>query len=210
MTDLRDDLAYVIGDTATERAFAALLAHAAREDVLNRAAKEFCAQAGFGWDKRTDDNKARLRECAKAALAAFLQDGENPMTDLPVMSAVALDATAEAMVKNAPSISYTAWTPVMQALRAEVARLREAAEWRPIETYKGSAPVIVRTERGRVFKAKLVHFDDVVGWGTEEEDDPRPSCWTDGVCWQLNEDEEPSDPPTHWKPLSPPQVEEGR
>lgn len=26
--------------------------------------------------------------------------------------------------------------------------------------------------------------------------------WTDGVCWDVNEDGVPSTKPTHWKPLA--------
>jgi len=43
---------------------------------------------------------------------------------------------------------------------------------------------------------------DCCGWVfmTEQES---PSCWTDGVCWESNENCEKSVEPTHWQPLSP-------
>jgi hypothetical protein len=38
------------------------------------------------------------------------------------------------------------------------------------------------------------------GWAFTTEQEP-PDCWTDGVCWASNEDEDPSVPPIYWKPL---------
>jgi hypothetical protein len=71
--------------------------------------------------------------------------------------------------------------------------------WRDISTAPHTRPIIVKTAAGRIFKAKWVIIgDDAVGWGTPEEDDPRPSCWHSGFCWASNEDEEPSDPPVGW------------
>jgi len=40
------------------------------------------------------------------------------------------------------------------------------------------------------------------GWGFMEDQDP-PACWTDGTCWEVNEDGEKSVEPTLWKPLGP-------
>lgn len=45
--------------------------------------------------------------------------------------------------------------------------------------------------------------NDCGGWMFTREQEP-PDCWTDGVCWAVNEDGKPSAQPTHWKPLSPP------
>lgn len=39
-------------------------------------------------------------------------------------------------------------------------------------------------------------------------DDRAPVCWTDGVCWQTNEDDKPSKKPKYWRPISPPSVKE--
>lgn len=83
MTDLRDDLVYFIGEGATERAFVALLAHAAREDVVERCAKRICLAKACGDDRVAaiswGYDRAALRDQAKAALAAFLQ-GEGERT----------------------------------------------------------------------------------------------------------------------------------
>lgn len=38
------------------------------------------------------------------------------------------------------------------------------------------------------------------GWFAAKED-IHPDCWTDGVCWEINADEEPSDQPDIWMPL---------
>ena len=37
-------------------------------------------------------------------------------------------------------------------------------------------------------------------WTFVEDQDP-PDCWTDGICWEVNEDGKPSVKPTHWKPI---------
>lgn len=42
------------------------------------------------------------------------------------------------------------------------------------------------------------------GWAFAHEDQEPPDCWTDGVCWEVNEDGESSAKPTHWTPLPPP------
>ncbi len=38
------------------------------------------------------------------------------------------------------------------------------------------------------------------GWCFMEDQEP-PDSWTDGVCWEENEDGRHSVPPTRWKPL---------
>ena len=38
------------------------------------------------------------------------------------------------------------------------------------------------------------------GWAFTTDQEP-PACWTDGICWQSNEDEQASIQPTHWKSL---------
>lgn len=41
------------------------------------------------------------------------------------------------------------------------------------------------------------------GWSFATEQEP-PDDWTDGICWEVNEDENRSVPPTHWQPLPEP------
>lgn len=81
-------------------------------------------------------------------------------------------------------------------------------EWRPIET----APM-----NGKTFKAKIPgHGSDNIiawvgglrddrdrdcgGWAFVEDQEP-PDCWTDGICWEHNEDGKASIRPTHWAKL---------
>lgn len=42
--------------------------------------------------------------------------------------------------------------------------------------------------------------EDCGGWQFVTEQEP-PPCWTDGVCWESNEDRQPSIKPTRWKCL---------
>lgn len=41
---------------------------------------------------------------------------------------------------------------------------------------------------------------DCGSWTFMTDQEP-PQCWTDGVCWAVNEDGVPSVKPTRWKPL---------
>lgn len=90
------------------------------------------------------------------------------------------------------------------------------SDWRPIET----AP-----KDGTAIQAKIPGHgsDNIIAWvggyydGSEQyggvwtmvEDQEPPDCWTDGVCWNVNEDGVPSVKPTHWMPLPEP-PKEGR
>ena len=83
--------------------------------------------------------------------------------------------------------------------------------WRPIE----SAP-----KDGTAFQAIIPGHgtDNVLRWagglldsdgndcGTWvfDSDQEPPNDWTDGWCWEVNEDGVPSTHPTHWMPLPPP------
>lgn len=85
------------------------------------------------------------------------------------------------------------------------------SEWQTME----SAP-----RDGRCIQAKIPGHgaDNIIAWQdgflTSEEkdccawvmmdDQEPPDSWSDGVCWEVNEDGVPSVKPTHWKPLHPP------
>lgn len=43
--------------------------------------------------------------------------------------------------------------------------------------------------------------NDCCAWAFVSDQEP-PECWTDGWCWEMNEDGDRSVHPTHWKPLS--------
>jgi hypothetical protein len=46
--------------------------------------------------------------------------------------------------------------------------------------------------------------DSCGGWAFTHEEQEPPPCWTDGICWQVNEDGVPSVQPVRWRPLPPP------
>lgn len=49
--------------------------------------------------------------------------------------------------------------------------------------------------------------NDCCAWTFVLEEREPPDCWTDGWCWESNEDGVPSVRPTEWKPLPPPHPE---
>jgi len=79
--------------------------------------------------------------------------------------------------------------------------------WQSIEAAPKETPVIIQTKHGRVFLARLefgAAVDDsespIWAWQAEHEH-VRPDCWSADICWALNVDDEPSDPPVGWIPL---------
>lgn len=84
------------------------------------------------------------------------------------------------------------------------------SDWQPIE----SAPL-----DGTEIQARIPGNgeDNVIAWQADAlenehgscgawaftRDQEPPDCWTDGYCWAVNEDLEPSVQPTHWKSLPP-------
>lgn len=81
-------------------------------------------------------------------------------------------------------------------------------EWRPIETAPRNGTAIQAKIPGHgndnviAWIGGLVdeHGEDCGGWSFVSAQEP-PDDWTDGVCWESNEDGKPSTKPTHWKPL---------
>ncbi len=80
--------------------------------------------------------------------------------------------------------------------------------WQPIEPAPVNTRVHIRTLDGAEFDA-VRDFDGedeggnaVVAW-READEGTAPECWSDGVCWAVNEDEMRSDPPVSWMPLPP-------
>ena len=82
------------------------------------------------------------------------------------------------------------------------------AKWQPMET----APLDGRTIQAEIpghGSDNLIAFaavgvdengDEAFGWQFVSEQEP-PESWTYGVCWALNEDNQPSVKPTRWKPF---------
>ena len=83
-------------------------------------------------------------------------------------------------------------------------------EWQPIELAPKDGAVIQARIPGYGddnmiywLEGCLLDSDgnDCGGWAFANEEQEPPQCWTDGVCWDVNEDGKPSVKPTHWMPL---------
>jgi hypothetical protein len=99
------------------------------------------------------------------------------------------------MSKEALGASLNSAWDEIERLRTLLSSSRGEQGWLAIENAPKTRPIIGKTAAGRIVKAKWVRLDDDnAGWGTPEEDDPRPNCWNDGFCWASNSDEQPSDP----------------
>lgn len=83
-------------------------------------------------------------------------------------------------------------------------------DWQDISTApRDGTPVLARIP-GHGEDNVIAWLDGFIGdsgdcgaWGFVE-DQEAPDCWTDGVCWDTNEDGKPSARPTHWMPLPEP------
>jgi hypothetical protein len=63
--------------------------------------------------------------------------------------------------------------------------------------------VLVTMPNGDEFQAMRIMMDEWHCWATLEEDEPlQPECWTDGVCWEENENLQKSIDPVSWRPIS--------
>lgn len=84
-------------------------------------------------------------------------------------------------------------------------------EWNPDmdAAPRDGTHIRARTNGGAEFDALWVNGlvgrdeNDCGGWAAVFEDES-PACWSDGVCWEVNEDDVPSDPVTHWTLPQPP------
>ena len=83
------------------------------------------------------------------------------------------------------------------------------ARWQPIETAPRDGTPIQARIPGHGSDNIIAWLDglldsegnDCGGWAFVE-DQEQPDCWTDGVCWKVNEDNQRSVHPTHWKSLT--------
>jgi hypothetical protein len=82
------------------------------------------------------------------------------------------------------------------------------ADWQPIESAPTDGTAIQARIPGHGSDNVIACHDgfldsdgqDCASWVFVTEQEP-PDCWTDGVCWEINEDGNASVKPTHWKPL---------
>lgn len=84
-------------------------------------------------------------------------------------------------------------------------------DWQPIETAPKDGTHIqaeIPGEGSDFIIAWDDGYTDADGYGCGcwviAADQEPPSCWTDGVCWESNEDEKPSKKPTRWRLPEPP------
>lgn len=81
-------------------------------------------------------------------------------------------------------------------------------KWEPIETApKDGTPIQARIPGNGEDNIIAFHDgffnsagEDCGAWCFVEDQEP-PDCWTDGICWEVNEDGTASVKPTHWKPI---------
>ena len=82
------------------------------------------------------------------------------------------------------------------------------SKWKPIDTApRDGTQIRVRIPgygSGNIVTWRR-GFENAAGtdcgcWVVADNLEP-PPCWTDGVCWERNEDGHPSVQPTHWRPL---------
>lgn len=79
-------------------------------------------------------------------------------------------------------------------------------KWQPIETApKDGTFIRIKFADGKTIRAAFegglldTDWKDCGGWMAPDDD--APTCWTDGICWEVNEDDIKSKEPTHWMPL---------
>jgi hypothetical protein len=86
------------------------------------------------------------------------------------------------------------------------------SEWRDIETAPKDGTWIQARIPGHgadniiAWQGGLLDSEgnDCGGWMFMQDQEP-PDCWTDGVCWSVNEDGIASTLPTEWKLPQPPE-----
>jgi len=84
----------------------------------------------------------------------------------------------------------------------------DANGWLPIETAPRTGKEIQARIPGHGEDNVIAWTDDLLdaderpcgSWQFTRDQEP-PDCWTDGICWDQNEDGNPSIRPTHWKHL---------
>jgi hypothetical protein len=119
-----------------------------------------------------------------------------------ILRAAGMSDGAIMLVLDAGPVSSEA---ILTALRAAVED--GAPRWRGIESAPYSTPVRIKCG-GMTFIAELLKDvgmtedeDRCDGWQAVNEGE-HPPCWSGGMCWSSNENEDPSIPPEAWQPLA--------
>ncbi len=81
-------------------------------------------------------------------------------------------------------------------------------DWQPMTTAPRNGTAIQARIPGHGSDFIIGPGDDLLdskgnpcgGWHIVEDQEP-PDCWTEGVCWEQNEDGVRSVPPSEWKAL---------
>ncbi len=82
-------------------------------------------------------------------------------------------------------------------------------KWQPIETAPTDGRAVVARIPGYGDDNLIAWRDgfldaaeqDCCGWVFVSDQEP-PPCWTDGACWESNENDEASIYPTHWMSIA--------
>lgn len=95
---------------------------------------------------------------------------------------------------------------ILTALRAAVEDM--TPKWLSLDSAPYSTPVRIKCG-GMTFIAELLKDvgmtedeESCDGWQAVNEGE-HPPCWSGGMCWSSNENEDPSIPPEAWQPLDP-------
>ena len=140
-------------------------------------------------------------------------DAGNFLALMPVGHGRALIARLRAAEAEAAALVHDN-AALMHSVTAET-EARVAAEarqqWRPIsDAPRDGTELILLTLDGAALRARwdtTAEGDDgrsIYTWHATVEG-AHPRCWTDGVCWAENENNEASDPPVYWQMPPPPE-----
>jgi len=93
-----------------------------------------------------------------------------------------------------------------QLIRSKVIDEAAGEQWQPIETARYGETVEVKVG-SMTLLAKLLHNHSENEHGSCDQwvaaiEGEHPPCWSDGCCWDSNEDEITSLQPTAWRPAS--------
>jgi hypothetical protein len=114
-------------------------------------------------------------------------------------------ASVQAFARHRLAAEARAIIPLVQ-------QAERADKWQDIETAPYNTPVIVEVGSGMSFAAQLVPDASInsedqscAQWRAVHQGE-HPPCWSDGACWQRNENEVMSMQPRRWRALDPEEI----